>query len=185
MSKKKGLLGPGLGIAAGAGLGFLAGGPIGALAGGALGGAVGAGASGSLMPGQQNIKMPNFPPPEEPPLPDLPQQEAELTAAEITQRRGEVKGAQGLMAPSYLGLQQEMSPLQKRTKIATGATSGDVGTDPEALKQYRNLAFGSINDAADILPVERQYLSLFGESARSEGTGGYFSALERIYKRFM
>lgn len=125
-------------------------------------------------------------PPTPTPMRELSPEEKDLTPEEIKARTGEAKGAVGLMAPAYLGLEQAMSPLQKRTKIATGATSGDIGQDPEAFKYYRNLAFGSLNEpGASIQPVERQYLNLFGEPTRTQDTGGFLSAIERVYKRFL
>lgn len=146
---------------------------------------VGKGALSSLMggltPPTQDYPEPAAP--EAPPAPPGP--EPELDQAGIDRIRGEAKlrGAQGLMAPSYLGLQQEMSPLQQRTRIATGATSGELGTDPEAFKRFHDLAFS--DSSFDPTPVEKQYLGMFGESQRSQGLGGYYSALNRIYQRFM
>lgn len=120
------------------------------------------------------------------PMRELAAEEKDLTPEEIKTRTGEAKGAVGLVAPAYLGLETAMSPLQKRTKIATGATSGDIGQDPEAFKYYRNLAFGSLNDpGSSVQPVERQYLNLFGEPTRTADTGGFLSAIERVYKRFL
>ncbi len=131
-------------------------------------------------------KPPKMPSPEAVPLRPLAPEEKELTSAEISQRSAQAKSAGGLQSPNYLGLDSNMSPFQQRTAIATKATSGDLGQDPGAFKYYRDVAFRTLTDpGASIAPVEQQYIRSFGEPQRTNDTGGYLSAVERIYKRFM
>jgi len=135
----------------------------------------------AAAPEQPKLKMPT---PQLPPMRELPAEEKDLTSEEIGSRARAAKGAVGLMSPSYLGLDPNMSDLQRRGAIATKATSGDLGSDPNAFKYYRDLAFRTLSEpGATPLPVERQYLSVFGEPTRDTSTGGFLSAIERIYKR--
>jgi len=127
-------------------------------------------------------KPPKMPAPA--PLRELAPEEKELTTGAISQRAMQAKAGGGLQSPSYLGLDSAMSPFQQRTAIATKATSGDLGQDPGAFKYYRDLAFRTLTEpGASIQPVEQQYISSFGEPQRTNDTGGYLSAVERIYGR--
>ena len=66
-------------------------------------------------------------------------------------------------SPPHLELDENMTPVQKRTKIATFGTQGDGRyTDSSAKKLYRDLALFSLVDdfggiVGSVLPVERQY----------------------------
>ncbi len=131
-------------------------------------------------------KPPKVPEPTAAPMRELPPEEKELTTGEISQRASQAKSGGGLQSPSYLGLDSAMSPFQQRTAIATKATSGDLGQDPGAFKYYRDLAFRTLTEpGASVQPVENQYIGSFGEPQRTNDVGGYLSAVERIYKRFM
>jgi hypothetical protein len=122
-------------------------------------------------------------PPAPPPMRELGPQEKELTSSEIAAKARDA-GIAGLTAPSYLGLASGMSPLQQRTRIASQGVGGDIGTDPGAFKAYRNLAFQTLSQPGGApTDVEKQYVGMFGEPMRTADTGGYLSAVERIYGR--
>jgi len=103
----------------------------------------------------------------------------ELTSQQLLERRSSVSS--DLNAPSFLSLSPQMNDLQRRTAIATGATSGDGEnyTDPESVKYYNNVGLRSIGDYNQIAPVELEYLKRLGQSPKSNTMEGFFSALDR------
>lgn len=112
----------------------------------------------------------------------------DLTPEQIAQRKSTL--ARIGAAPVFLGLSEEMTPLQKRAAIATQGVSGDVGgTDKETLKYYRQLLYdtlvnqqGQLAGPSEILPVEYEYLRRAGVDPRRGSTASFISALERAIR---
>jgi hypothetical protein len=105
---------------------------------------------GILSPGQK--------PQQQPGQPQAPQY--------AWQRPGAAPGA-----PYALGLDGGMTPLQQRTAVATGGTSGNAGIyrDPAVVEFYRNLALydltqpgGAPRADGNVTDIERQFVSQLG-----------------------
>lgn len=91
-------------------------------------------------------------------------------------------------APSFLQLSGGMTPVQKRSSLATfGVSGGSKYRDPAALKYYGNLAFNDLLDesgaprtGATPLPVEVDFLKqAFGETPKTDDLQGFLNALDR------
>ena len=146
---------------------------------GGLAGALGLGA----QPKEPKINFPQIAPP------TSPKEAKDLSRAELGRiSAGAQAKTKGLMAPAYLELGPDLSPLQQRTAIATRASSGSLGQDPEAFKHFYDISFSSLADPTgkplgEPTPIERQYLQVFGEPQLAQTTESYLSALQRIYGR--
>ena len=106
---------------------------------------------------------------------------------------GDVRPETVPSGPNFLqgpgNLVEGMTDLQKRTSIATRATSGEASAyrDPKTQEYYRNLALYSMTGPdgkpvqnAQVLPVERQYLTqVLGMEPRSQSVESFLSALLR------
>ena len=91
-------------------------------------------------------------------------------------------------APGYLDMSPQMTPMQQRTAIATGAlsTNDPRYRDPETLSHYQSQAFNSINTPENITPVEKQFVSqVGGNQPVDETVGAFLSALFHGMRKFM
>lgn len=111
-------------------------------------------------------------------------------------------GVPGAMeAPTFLGVNSSMTPLQQRSRLATLASQGtyggiarpNVGTyagqglGDVAREYYKNVAMRSLLgpggaplEGAEILPVEWQYLARgLGQERRGDSVAHYLTLLER------
>lgn len=128
--------------------------------------------------------------PKKPKKPKLP------SGPEIAPDRGsfgDVRPQEVPTGPQFLqgsgNLVEGMTDLQRRTAIATRATSGESSAyrDPKTEEYYRNLALYSLTGPdgkpvqnAQVLPVERQYLTqVLGLEPRNQSIGSFLSALLR------
>lgn len=94
--------------------------------------------------------------------------------------------AKGLVAPSYLGLSEEMNSMQKRTAYATQAVSGGQGVDKAGLQYYRAQAYKDLlGGGQGPTDIEKQFVTeTLGEKILGKGTSeDYLSAIERAFKK--
>lgn len=152
-------------------------GAIGGLGGGAVG--VGLGALVGALTAPKKPKKPKIPSGPEP-IPDR------SSFSDV--RPGAVPtGPQFLQGSG--NLVEGMTDLQRRSSIATRATSGEASAyrDPKTQEYYRNLALYSLTGPdgkpvqnAQVLPIERQYVTqVLGMEPRNESVESFLSALLR------
>lgn len=138
----------------------------------------GAGAVGSIFGGHGRAPSPEAAPVQGPPA----------TGAAAPDQTSFVRPA-GAAAPTFLGLSSQMTPIQQRAAIATGAVGGQQSSfrDPAAAAYYKNLVLndlvgqgGAVKPGAQILPVERQYVSqVLNQQPRAETPESFLSAVMR------
>lgn len=106
-----------------------------------------------------------------------------------TQQHAWQRPGQAPQAPGGLNFDPAMTPLQQRAAVATGGTNADAGIyrDPAVQEYYRNLALYSLlgpnnkpAQGAQVLPIERQYISQVTGAQPGESLDDFLRALNGL-----
>lgn len=94
-------------------------------------------------------------------------------------------------APMFLGLSRSMTPLQKRSALATYALNSESGAfrDPLALEFYKNLVTrdfvddqGQMRPDAYLLPIEEQYATQILGLPAPSGPHALLESIQASYR---